>query len=87
MSLWRARTSRVSAFTRLLETKHDSSRNGIAASATRVTSHSSHSMSASMNTIVTTSTTMSSVEDDATPARSRRRAVIVDIRLPLRALS
>ncbi len=63
------------------------SRNGVTPTAISVKSQSSQSMSPSMNTIVTRSTTIPSVDDEAKLWTVETSLVIVDISAPVFAVS
>ena len=65
MSLCRMRTSCVTSFTAFLKRNTNSSRNGVTPTAISAKSQSSQNISPSMKTIVSRSTRMPSVADEA----------------------
>src|SRR5450631_1102717 len=81
------RTILVTSFTAFLKRTTNSSRNGVTPMAIRVKSQSSQNIRPSMKTMVRRSTTMPSVEEEAKLCTVDTSLVMVDIRVPLFALS
>ncbi len=86
-SLCLTRTVRVTSLTAFLKRMTNISRNGVTPIAISVKSQSSQNMRPSMNTMVTRSTTMPSVDDDAKSCTVDTSLVIVDISVPVFAVS
>ena len=81
------RTSRVTSLTAFLNRTTNISRKGVTPTAISVKSQSSQNIRPTIKTIVTRSTIMPSVDDDAKPWTVETSLVIVDISVPVLALS
>jgi hypothetical protein len=78
---------RVTSFTAFLKRMTNSSRKGVTPTAISVKSQSSQTIRPSMNTMVSRSTMMSSVDDEAKSCTVETSLVIVDISAPVFAVS
>ena len=87
MSLWWCRTSCVARLTTRLSRATNSSKNGVTPTAMSAKSNSSQSMRPSMPMMVSRSTRMSSVDDDAKPWMVSMSSVMVDSSAPVWWLS